>query len=637
MNNSKKYLFTGKILLYLLPIMALIIIPLFFFDPNLALLGSYIAFPMFFAPILYLRYYKRYDMLSNLGPEIKMSNSKYPVVQNRYMFLILLILYFLCISISIILLTMSDVRPIIYYGIITIIATIILFEILSFEISYGKTIIILTQIMILVLDILWGVTLKYDFFISRTDPLAHVWFIENLINQGYVTNTFGIYQPFPLWHIMVAVSYKIIDISIPVQKMMFLINGLNYAILILAIYLLSSKIFNDNKLALLSALFAAINSNIISAGMRSIPRSVVVFFVVILILMLGSDFKKKFLAIILTFIVIAYHTVSMPFIIFILLTIYLFKVIYNAEYDKIFIYRDYLLLAIIATLTYWMFYANNIFGMVVKDVFSATTGISIMTKSVIYAPLNEFFNYLQYFPLLFFVIFGVLMILRSNTFSEFGKIFSMVMLLLITIAIPGPGLLLNKLSSDFNLERFGEYSHVFIVMIGAIGFIGMYQIIGKKLKIIAIILFIFVSFLSISNDFNASDNPLVNRVSYTFYLNEKEIIEFNHIANFTKGFVLSDYVVKRYLWFSPYKSKAHLLEANQNLTILRNNNDDIILIRSQELNKRPLKLFRSITNQFELYPNEKGSLDYYYQNSLLWNSLEKYNKIYDGGEINGFN
>lgn len=634
MNNSKKYVLTGKILLYLLPIMALIIIPLFFFDPDLALLGSYIAFPMLFAPILYLIYYRRHDV-PNIGYEIKMSDRKYPVVQNR-LFLILLILYFLCISVSIILLTIYDTRPIIYYGIITIIATIILFEILSFEISYGKTIIVLVQIMILVLDILWGVTLKYDFFISRTDPLAHVWFIENLISQGYVTDTFGMYQQFPLWHIMVAISYKILDISIPIQKMMFFINGLNYAILMLAIFLLSSKIFDDNRLALLSALFAAINSNIISSGMRSIPRSVIVLFAVILILSLDSDIKKKFLAIILTFIMIVYHTVSMPFIISILLIIYLFKVIYNVEYNKIYIYRDYLLLAVIATLTYWIFYANDIFGMVIRDIFNpAITGI--MTKSVVYTPLNEFFNYLQYFPLLFFVIFGVLLTLGSNIFSEFEKVFSISMLLIITVAIPGPGLLFNILSSSFNLERFGEYSHVFIIMVGAIGFVGMYQIIGKKLKIIAIILFITMSFLSVSNDFSASDNPLVNRVFYTFYLNEKEIIEFNNIANFTEGFVLSDYVVKRYLWFSQYKSKAHLLEVNQNLTILRNNNSDIILIRNQELNKRPLKFFQSRTNKFKLNPDEKGSLDYYYQNSPLWNSLEKYNKIYDGGRINGFN
>lgn len=330
-----------------------------------------------------------------------------------------------------------------------------------------------------------------------------------------------------------------------------------------------------------------------------------------------------------------YHTVSMPFIISILFLIYLFNMIYNVEYDKILSW-DYLLLAIIATLTYWMFYADIIFSLVVRIIFNpAVTGT--ITKSVIYTPLNELFNYLQYFPLLFFVIFGVLLTLRSNLFSGFGKVFTMAMLLLITVTIPGPGLLINKLSSNFDLERFGEYSHVFIVMISAIGFMGMYQIIGKKIKIIAIILFIVMSFLSISNDFSASDNPLVKRVFYTFYLNEKEITAFNHIANFTEGFVLSDYVVKRYLSYSQYKYKSHLLEVSQNLTFLRNNNSGVILIRNQELNKRPLKFFPSANGKFKLNPNEEGSLDYYYQNSPLWNSLKNYNKIYDAGGINGFN
>lgn len=632
--NNNKYLLTGNIIAYIFPIIALTMIPLWFVKPNLALLGSYIALPMFFAPILYFKYYNRNIDREDSRNINKIYSNKINSSRNRRTFLILLISYFLYLSASIILLTIYQIRPIIYYGIISIIATIILFEILLFDISYRKTIIILVQIMILVLDILWGVTLKYYFFISRTDPMAHVWFIENLIIEGHVTDVFWVYQHFPLWHLMVAIGYNILYISVPVHKLMFFLNGINYAILMLAIYLLSLKIFNDNKMALMSALFAAINSSIISSGMRSIPRSAVVIFMVILILLLCSDNKKKFLAIILTFIMVLYHTVSMPFVISILLLIYFLQKIYNARCDKIFIRKGYLLLAIMTTIVYWVFVANNVFDMVVGDVVNPLeTTANVTTKSVVYTPTNEFFNYLQYIPFLFFVIFGVLLALRSNKVSEFGKIFSIGMLLLVMISIPGPSLLFSKFSSDFNIERFGEYSHVLIVIVAVVGFMGLY----KNLKIIATILFIATSFLSISNDFNASDNPLIDRVFYTFYLNENEIIAFNNIANFTEGFVLSDYIVKRYLWYSQYKDKSHLLEVNQNFTFLRNNSKDVILIRNQELNKRPLKFFSSKTDHFRLNPNEKGSLDYYFRNSPLWNFLKKYNKIYDGGGVNVFN
>ncbi len=624
-----KFLFTEKILLYLLPTISFIIIPLVFFEPNLSLLGSYISVPIFSAIIAYIIYQKRKILLNDTTIS--------PDYLSHRIFLLLLILYCMCLAISIFLLVIFDIRPIVYFGLITIMSSIILFEILSFEISYGKTIVILIQIMILFLNIIWSMTLKYYFFISRTDPLAHVWYIENLISQSYVTDVFGQYQNFPLWHIMVVGTYKLMGIDVSIQKLMFFINGIIYTVLIIAIYLLSLKIFNNKKLALLSVLFAAINSGIIMDGMRSLPRSVVVFFMVILILLLEpNNFRKLFLASILTFIIIMYHTASMPFIISILSTIYLINTIYNVKYEKIFLSWKYLLLAFIATLTYWIFHAKDTFGTIVRNIFNpAPTGI--ITLSTIYSPLDELFNYLQYSPLLFFVIFGVLLSLRSNM-SGFGKAFNISMLILSAIAIPGPGLIFNKLSSNFSLERFGEYLYVFIVMVAAIGFLGIYQIVGKKLKIIIMILFIIMSFLSISNDFNASDNPLVKRVFYTSYLDEKEIVAFNHIANFTNGFVLSDYVTKRYLLFSQYGSKSHLLEVNPiNNMFLRNNNSDVILIRNQELYKRPLRFFISKNGKFELNPSEKGYLDYYYQDSHLWNSLEKYNKMYDSGGIKGLN
>lgn len=632
MNDSdKRFVFTGKILSYLLPILSFTIVPLIFYEPNLSLLGSYLAFPMFFAPIFYAKYHKKF-MISNIETDRIYR-------EDRYLFLLLLILYSLFFSISIGLLVIYDIRPFAYYATIALIATFVLFEILLLDISYKKSVIILVQIMMLSLNTIWGVTLKYYHFIERTDPLVHTWYITNLLSQGYVTDIFSLYQKFPLWHIMVASSYVIIDISVPIYKMMYFINGLNFAFMILIIYFISLKIFKDKKIGLMSALFMALNPYINFYGMSSIPRSVVSFFEVIIILLLidRNDSRKMFLAIILTFVIIMYHTASTPFIIFILLVIYILQKLYDVKYESRFITKDYIILATIATLAYWIYCADNVFEIIVRNIFKPpVTGI--ITKSIVYAPSNELFNYLQFFPLLIFVIIGTMWISESNRFSGLEKIFGMTGLLLIAVTFPGPALLLNKFAENFNLERFGLYSLTLIIIVGATGFIWMYHVIGKKLKIIAIILFVIMSFLSISNDFNASDNPLVKRIFYTFYLNEEETVAFDHIADITNGYVLSDYVAKRYLSSSQYKSKSHFLEVDPiNMAFIRNNNNDVILIRYQELNKRPLRFFTSKNAKFKLNPNEKGSTDYYYQDSPLWNSLKRYDKIYDSGGINGFN
>ncbi|NQE52171.1 hypothetical protein C5S29_01160 [ANME-1 cluster archaeon GoMg3.2] len=168
----------------------------------------------------------------------------------------------------------------------------------------------------------------------------------------------------------------------------------------------------------------------------------------------------------------------------------------------------------------------------------------------------------------------------------------------------------------------------------------MYYKSGKHVKTLVILLFVIMCFLSISNDFIASDNPLVKRPFYTYYLTEEETVAFDHVAKITVGYLMSDYATCRYLMFSPYEFKYHILEIDkENMKFLRNNSDEVILIREQELSKRPLKLYSSKTDKFKLKPSWSSgtAFDYYYHDLSLWNTLERYNKLYDSGGVGGFN
>lgn len=559
-------------------------------------------------------------------------------ISQRMFFLFLLALFFFCFSISLILLDVLNVRPIIYYGITTFLATSILLEILLFNSTKNKPAIILLQIMMLALNITWGVSLKYFYFIGRTDPLVHAWFIDNLINHGNITDVFGVYKPFPLWHILCCFLYKIFAIPVSAHRIMFFINGIIYSFLIPLVYLISLKLFKNKNLSLLHSLFLCFLPIFIYSGMSSIARDVVSFFEIMLILLLldNKDVKKRAFAIFLTFIIIVYHTVSMPFIISIFLLIYGLQRIYQIDKEKRFLTFNYILLATTMTLAYWVYCADNLFQMIINNVFSSSpTGT--LTKSIIYTPQSELFNYLQYTPLLFFLITGTLFALNLKKFAVQSKIFCLTGLLTAAVTFPGPSLLLNKLASNFNLERFEEYTFLFISMSGAVGFLEMFNRGKKYFKFFLVLLFSIMCFLSISNDFTASDNPLVKRPFYTYYLTEEEIIAFNHNANIATDYLMSDYVTTRYLMASPYTFKSHILEVDENnKNFLRNKDKDIFLIRIKELQKRPLKLYSSENSTFKLNPTWYPLLYYYLHDYILWNSLTKYNKIYNSGRVESF-
>ncbi|KGK99158.1 hypothetical protein LI82_03775 [Methanococcoides methylutens] len=623
---NDKFMFTHRLFLYILPFVGVtgVVIPLLFGQSNLSLLGSYLAIPLILAPFIYVKQSKNENNFTSLDPKT---------------FNLFLSAYFICLFISIILFYTFDVRPLVYYFVISVMASLILLEIVLFDISEKKGIVIIIQMVILSLDLIWGVTLNYNFFIGRTDPMGHAWLIQNAIDNAYITDIFAVYKPFPLWHILCAFVQNILGTSLSTQKIMFFTNGIIYSFVPIISFLICQKIFDNKKIALLAALFVLLNPDVILYGMTSIPRSVSSFLEIVLIFVLlySNDSKKKLIAIILTFSFIIYHTASVPYVFLILLGIYTLSRIYTQENDKLPFSYNFIILYFGMTLFYWMYYAQGLFEALIGNIVRpAPTGIS--TASVFFTPLSELFNYLQYTPLLLFVIIGFFATLQSKRICTLGKVFCFLGLLSVSVSFPGPSLLFNRLADNLNFARFGQYSFLFIGLTGAIGFYEIFNKSKKYGKVILLILFISMAFLSVSNDFVASDNPLVKRPFYTFYLTDEEETSFVYIASVTEGYVMSDYVTTRYLSFSKYEDKAHILEVdNKSMNILRNDSDDVFLIRKLELEKRPLRLYSLSGDDFILMPSWGNDLEYYYQDTTLWNELPKYNKIYDSNSVIGFN
>lgn len=623
--SDAKFTITNKALLYIIPFLGFmgVITPLIIGQTNLALLGSYLAIPMIFAPIIYI-----------LQNKNECSN-----VVNRRGFLLLSALYITCLFISLILLHIYEIRSFIYYIVIVFMFLLILLQILLFHATKNKITIILFEIMFLTLNIVWGVTLKYNYYFGLTDVFAHSWFIQNLISYGYVTDAFGIYRQFPLWHILCTSSYIITGLSIPIHKIMFIVNGITFSFIILFTYIIAIKLFTDKKIALLSSLIASIYPYLIIYGMYSIPRGVVIFFEIMLIALLldVNDQRKKILAILITFSIIGYHTVSIIFILFIFIAYRIISVIYVNDGKSKFMGNTYLAIVLTSTLVYWMYNAEILFKSLINYIVIPAPEEFSMNSILSFTPLEELFNYMQYSFILFFLILGALWAIKSNKYTDVGKKFCILGLLFATISFPGPALLFEKLSVNFNIIRFGQYTVIFIIITVAIGFYKLYCKSNKHIKFIVIMLLVIMSFLSISNDFTASDNPLVKRPFFTFYLTEEEIIATNHIVIITKGYLMVDDVISRYLFSSPHENKEHILEIDkENMSFLTNSSSDLILIRNNELTKRPLHLYSSKSGVFEMSAS-RLNLEYYYDNLILWNDLNAHNKIYQSGSLTAFN
>jgi hypothetical protein len=594
--------------------------PLILGQTNLAMLGMYLAVPMILAPLIYMRQKSNPHLLNEMDDRYY---NLFPAA------------FFILLTVSIILLYTTEVRPYSYYAVITVMATLILLQVILFPSMKSRSMLILFQSSLLLLDIIWGVSLNYFFSIERTDSFFHSWMMQILVEEGAINESFDLYRSFPLWHILCASIYKITLIDVSFYKAMYLINGIIFAAIPPGVYILAKKLFSEEKIALLAAIFVSFYPDVLKYGIASLARSPISFLGVLLVITLlyRRSWAATLVAIAMTASIIVFHTVSLPFVLVVLLVLYVLQKIYGVFVDQEIVDADYIIFAIIAMLSYWMYISIDLFETIINSI-TASAPEQVTTRGVFIAPLNELFNYLQYSPLLFFLLMGTLEALKKDHITRIVKVICLAGLLFTVVSFPGPSLLLTKLGGNFNIDRFGEYVFFLIVLAVSFGFYTTYTKSKRLFKSALIVLFMILVFLSVSNDFIASDNPIVKRPFYTFYLTEGEVKGFDHAGNTSKGYVMADFVTTRYMDATHYREKSHILEVdNQTQKFLKGGPPDLILIRKEELGRRPLRFY--ITDEgFIKKPTIDYSLDYFYpDNEKLWSSLKGYRRIYDSSGI----
>lgn len=416
---------------------------------------------------------------------------------------------------------------------------------------------------------------------------------------------------------------------------MYLVSGIVYTFLIPTVFLVASRVFKNQRFGLLSAMFLLVNPDVLMNGMSALARSAVSYLLVLAIyLLMNYNFRKAILSIILAFALILYHTASMPFIMVLFLLIYAGQRFYRLDREQWVIRGNYLLMLTAATLTYWIYCALPLFYAILSNVIVPPPPVGAISK--IAFPLNELFNYLQYTPVLLFVFFGMIWAMFSKRFNSLARLFLVCAIIMVPFSFPGPILLLTKFASNFSLDRFNIYTFLFTAMAAGAGLAGIYYKSRRFGRALTLVIVCLLAFLAVSNDFDASDHPLVKRTFYNFYLTQSEYVGIRQLASTSNtDDLLTDYVAFNYLHFSSeFGDKADILETDQNgTTFLRGSPEDVLCIREGELEARPLDFLVSPTGEYIDKPSMYTGLSYFYSDALLYQTLSNYDKIYDDRDV----
>jgi hypothetical protein len=516
-------------------------------------------------------------------------------------------------------------------------ATLIFIQIVRSQITQGKVVMILLQVMALALNLCWGISLHYFQYIGRTDILLHTYYTNSLVELGHVTQIFYDYQPFPLWHIMNAGIYLAGGAEFPVHKVIAIAGGLAFALLPLVVYLIGVKLFKDNRIALIAALITVFFPDMIVTGTSTIPRIVAEILMVFLIyLLLAGKSRTKYLLIVpIMAAIIIYHSISILFTALILFVLYIMQMLFMKKEER-FVSIWYVVLALAMTGVYWVLNAGMLIQRLINNATASTDTLTIPKALTENMPWNELFNYLQYVPSILFILTGVLLLLMMKSWSSRAKVFGLAALGFVWISFPGPLMMIGKLVQGFGIDRFAEYTFLITILIAAVGIAGLFFRSGRYGKAIIIGLFCVWALLAISNDWVASDNPLVKRPFYTYYFSEQEITGMDRLVTHVTGVLESDYVPNRYYEGSTNEAYTTILQVDvPNMTFVRHGPEDIFLIREGEHDKRELRVAALDNSKFISKP-EGDRFIYVDRNESVWDTLAGYSRVYDSRAIQAY-
>ena len=507
-------------------------------------------------------------------------------------------------------------KPFLYYLIISFIVLFIILQIIFLKDTPKKIdiFIILTQIIIISTLIL-GSSYLINPYLIGPDILYHFHNIQQLVNAGYLSETFFYYFYFPSYYL----SQTIFGVLLGFSPKGFNILNLSMGVLtVLIAFSLGKEIFNDSRTGLIAALLFSIAPMSIFCVIYNTSKIGGLFlFLLCLFILIKSiqtnniKFKGLFwLAILPLFL---WHPELSQAVMPILLA-YLLTMIICKKYplkNIIFLVSSGLVLYVVAYVFYLLF-VNTALGTAIVDlIFSEKTSVSLIqiitqTTDPIFF-LQSTFAYLGITVMIFFVSFLSFQWIKN---PDKLKIFLLLTLVLLHIN-PLIGILTGKFGLGGERALITTSAFVTIIASGAI-----FKIFTSKtwrnIAIVSLIFFV-ISFLSVSSYLTGDGNSVFNDKvpRQTMFTTTSNLISFDFLNRTPiQSRIYGDLETLQYT-MDPIRGFYSLPGRNISINSIRDS--DYIVINMPNLKRQ----------------NWKNSV----QGTIFNDNVRFYNKVYYNGDI----
>jgi hypothetical protein len=530
---------------------------------------------------------------------------------NKFLIWIFIMLYLF----SIISINYSATRPWYYFIFIACLFCVVGLQIFS-NCNYY---LVLLEIIGLIINLTYGVVLKYPLYYAWTDTFG-------LISLSKITLLLGhtippdldiSYANFPLYHIYLAEISTILGLDI--QTILFIIMIIPVAFTVFFIFKIFNHINHNLQLTLLTCLLYSTLSVVIFAETSIQPRvmAYIGFIILLYVFFKGAESDDQQLSYRVIFlIVVAYlilvHQVSI-FLIIILVSALLIieRIVSEKRIVKIEIFTT----IFVITFSYWMYGASDFFHLLFSSRLSAIAIENItLVKPTVQVGNEWYFVFLNLDKaiLIFFVLLGIGYLLRSSETKNYFYMLALFGLIMLPFFIPNPLQIFWTSMILFRADRLMLLLAPFFAALMAWG-IYVHLTLSRdrytsRKRILGFFLLVIFSFSLTSIVLtNADDSKDIIWGGEKKFFDQGEVDGLKYITSYVplNSTITSDYIVNRYIntyrWFSESNEidRPYYRFASLDFSGSKIGGTDYLLIRKKELINKGLEVETSLEGNYD--------------------------------------
>jgi hypothetical protein len=534
-------------------------------------------------------------------------------------------------------------RPLGYFIALAAMVAILAVEILFLPPRKSATYFALFKIIIISLSLVWSQLLLYPSIVG-VDPWAHQVFTLKILDTGHIPSGY-LYSNLPAMHLLIGGTSLITGLDYKMAAM-FSVSLVQVVCIILFIFLLG-KFIHSAKAGLLAALSLGTATYFIRFSYWTIPNTMGVIFIPIIIYLLFKLKRERprasiCLAALFTVVLILTHTIATVMLVVILFSLWLgFELYKRLRYQPVERERIFLVAALVLTgagLT-WTFVSGRIDDLIsvaksfifrylptlLPGIGPPPGELSPLQAAVaqyqnVIVPVGErLFNSLGFSLFCAFALIGSFAMFSRRLRNRYG--FALVIAGSIALAITYVGIA----AGSFALARFNYPSQVLLAIPVGMAFLWLASLPGRKITsacLIGIMVFALSFLMVMSPPANQDNRTFSPNTIVRFAFTQSELQAANTASNIYDGKIAGDEVYTL-LGYLP-EPDGRIVDISdqlysQNFTDCQ---DMLVLIR-KEIVVSPLKI--SGLFPFRLNYDPRQAL-----------TEQGFSRVYDCGSVSGF-